>query len=148
MMDESVEIELQTENAGEVLSVFPLGGGRFRLEVTPAFGDLDDVPVYAADVIEAEPVAPGIYRFVRVAERAPFQHFSFGIPLSFADSEEFRGFCDDVIAADGGWERVFGGILYVHVPLDSAFDVARQLERRMTAATPPGSDPQPGDDPA
>jgi len=89
-MDESVEIQLQTDDGREceTLWVWPLGNGLFRLEVTPALANLEEEPVYA----------------------------------------------EDVIAADGGWERLFGGLLYVHVPADSLFDVERELERRMAAA--------------
>jgi hypothetical protein len=137
-MREIVDIQLETDDGAgaETVAVEPLAGEQFRLEVTPVFANLEHEPFYANDVVELEMVAAGVYRFVRVVERAPLQHFDFLVPEAFARSPECRAFCDDVIAVGGGWERVFGGLLYVHVPVDSPFDVAGELKRWMAAARP------------
>jgi hypothetical protein len=47
---------------------------------------------------------------------------------------------DDVVAAEGGWERLFGGLLWVHLPVGSPFDVEGELERRLAAAGPVAKD--------
>ena len=127
-----MEIRLSFDAAShEAVETTELAPGRFRLEDTPL---LATEPVYAGDVVEAEPRPDGTYRFSRVAEAAPMRHFSWVVARAFTESPDFRAYTDAVIAAGGRWEGALGGLLFVHVPRDAAFDAEGELSRRLASA--------------
>ena len=129
-----MEIRLSFDAAShETVEATALAPGRFRLEDTPL---LAPEPVYAGDVVEADPRPDGTYRFRRVADAAPMRHYSWVVARAFTESPAFRAYTEAVVAAAGRWEGAFGGLLLVHVPRDSAFDAEGELSRYLAAARP------------
>lgn len=118
----------------EEVYVQPVGPGLFRLEHTPIWANREDNPLYLGDVVELAPQSDGTYEFVRVAERAPLRHLDWVVPRRFVESEEYQRFGAAVEAAGGRWEGIFGGLLFVHLPLDSTFDADAELGHRIAAA--------------
>ncbi len=126
-MSDITTIQLRfDETSHEGVEVVPLGERRFRLQDTPVFATDS---VFAGDVIEAAPLTDGTHRFVRVLERAPFRHYSWALPRGWSDSPERDTYIAQVEAAGGTWEQVFGGVLFVHIPIESSFDAEAELDR-------------------
>ena len=131
---ESVPITLCAEGASEEVYAVPVSARLYRLEETPIMANQEDDPVYAGDVIEAEPLPDGTHRLVRLVERSPMRHFNCAVPRRFVESEEYGRFGAAVEAAGGWWESALGGLLWVHLPLESPFDLAAELSRRIAVA--------------
>ncbi len=49
------------------------------------------------------------------------------VPQLFVDSPQFEEFVAKVVAEGGTWERVMGGMLFVHLPKSSLFDPEVEL---------------------
>lgn len=126
-MSDSTTIQLRFDDMShEEVEVVPSGARRFRLQDTPAFAT---DPVFAGDVIEAAPLADGTHRFIRVLERAPLRHYSWVLPRGWSDSPVRDVYLARVEAAGGTWEQLFGGVLFVHIPVESSFDAEAELDR-------------------
>lgn len=109
----------------ETIAVSEISPETFRLLETPITAD---PPVYLGDVIEARADAEGGYRFQRVIERSGFRVHNWMIPRVVAESSELAEYCEEVLRQGGQWERIFGGCLIVHLPVDALFDVEKELE--------------------
>lgn len=128
------------ERDDENVTFLALAPNVYRIEETPPFGfgglvepELD-FELGLRDTIETELKADGTHRFVRVVKRAELRHFDFLLPLQFAESRQCAEYVTAVEAAGGIWERIMGGLLLVHIPLDSKFDAEAELNRFMRAA--------------
>src|SRR5437764_792539 len=129
-MTESREILLCFGDDGsETVCVTLLGTNTYRLDETPVLGNDDNAPVYFGDVIELESQPDGTHQFKRVVEHAPLHHYDWMVPEFFVESPQYGEFCNAVQEAGGVWERVMGGLLFVHVPLNSGFDAEQELHR-------------------
>ncbi|MEE9391854.1 MAG: hypothetical protein V3W41_05035 [Planctomycetota bacterium] len=91
-----------------------------ELELLPNFGD----------TIAVERVAPDLFRFIRVAERASLERHEFLAP----DTQELEAILSRVVEEGGHWERVFGGLLVVCVPKSSDYDFGGAVERMSSDA--------------
>jgi hypothetical protein len=132
-MDDST-IRLRFDGARhEDIEVTRLRDHQFKLTETPL---LATVAVHAGDVIEAEPLADGTHRFVRVVDRSPMRHFSWVVPRGWFDSPARDAYLERVEAAGGTWEQISGGVLYVHIPSDSAFDAEAEFDRYLKTEWP------------
>src|SRR5438093_583616 len=132
-MTESYEIRLSFfDGDSETVCVTRLAADCYRLDETPIFNE--EEPVYFGDVLELEPQADGTHRFKRVVEHAPLHHYNWMVPEFFVESPQYGEFCNAVRKAGGAWERVMGGLLLVHVPLNSGFDTEQELDRCIAAA--------------
>ena len=121
---------------GEPLVEFPTEGVTVSVPLT-AVGDglyrLDGVPVLAesasfGDVIEADLLADGRLRFVRVAEPGGWRTFDYILPAYRIDSEWGQLLLAELTARGGHWERVLGGLLFVCVPPGLDLDPAPWAE--------------------
>jgi len=124
-MEESQEVRLSFEE-GSVSTeyVTPLGKNLYRLEMTPV---LVEVEVSFGDIIEAGMQPDGVLRFCRVAERSQWRHWDWLLSKDTIESAPFMAFLQAIEEHGGFWERVFGGVLFVHLPPDSDFDPASAL---------------------
>lgn len=111
-------IEFPAEAVTASCPVTKLGERLFRLEGVPLFTESAGYQ----DVIEADEVAEGRIRFLRVAERSGWRTYDFIVPAHWIDSEWGRALLHELDARGGHWERVFGGLLFVCVPPGSDLD--------------------------
>ena len=120
-----------SEEEGPATCVSP---GCYRLGWTPWTADVGEIELYYGDVIEAELTADGSYRFVRVAERGPFEHKGWVVGPAFLESAYFDAFAAALEGAGGRWEVPMSGWLLTHAPVGSSFDVDEQLFRERARA--------------
>ena len=109
--------------------VTPMEPGVYRLEVSPVFSEVASF----GDIIEAEEDDTGKLHFRRIISRAELRAYRWLLSQRIVESEESKVFCDNVMQAGGMWERAWGGIVIVHVPLDSGFDPEIEIERIIQA---------------
>ena len=134
VMTERMTIELRSDDLGYgSVDVVRLSERQFRLEDTPL---LSSEPMYAGDVIETELLADGTHRFLRVVAQAPMRHYSWMVPRGWHDSPRRDAYIAKVEGAGGHWEQFMGGLLYVHLPLESPFDAEGELAQYLGADAP------------
>jgi hypothetical protein len=126
------------ETSQEELAAYSLPGSCFRLTETPV---LASQPVYAGDIIDARLLPDGSHRFVRVLVPAPFNHYTWLLSPNVATSQQLKAFIEALESNGGDWEQVFGGLLHVHTPIASTFDVEVEMDRVLEAVriTPPNN---------
>ena len=105
---------IKLPDGGEIseIDLEPLSDGRYRaLEhplLTDAFG--------LHDILECDEGNPSFLRIVRVVERGPWRTLCFGLSQTMMDSTELGVELDQLIVRGGNWDRVFGGMLFIHIP--------------------------------
>ena len=146
-MEDPTTIDLRIDDEGyESVDVQPIGDGRFILQNTPVWCNLpheedeDKFLLNLGDGIETEVLADGTHRLVAY-KHSPLRHYSRLVPQTFVESKEYPKFFAAVEAAGGWVEGVMGGLLFVHLPPDSAFDPLAELKRSIAAAEEAGPDP-------
>ena len=133
-MSDRTTIPLRFEDASyETVAVTVVGPNRYRLEATPV-GAL--TPVYLGDLVEVEPRTDGTYDFRRVVEPGRMQHHAWVVPRGWFETADCSQFLATVDAADGMWETLMSGVLYVHVPDGRDFDVEAELDRYLSSEWP------------
>src|ERR1700674_4781979 len=95
----------------EGLLVTQLGQNLYRLEESSAFGEAS-----YHDVVETEPQADGTLRFMRVLTRSGLTTVSWILPQGQFESPALAALPAKVMAVGGNWERIFGGVLLLHLP--------------------------------
>ena len=102
-----------------------LGGTRYRaLEhppMTDAFG--------LHDIVECEEDDLGLLRMSRVVERGPWQTLFFGLSEEMMASPELDQELDGLVTRGGNWDRMCGGMLFIHVPRCRYRTVGRSFVR-------------------
>lgn len=124
-VDESVQL---TDSITETMSVTPLGEDLFRLEDMPISALFEEMDIAQGDVIKATRDPDGSLRFSMVVVRSSLRMRGFLVGRDILESDAFRVFTDTLTAAGGSSERVFGGVLVVHVPDGSPFNPAVELD--------------------
>jgi hypothetical protein len=124
---EDVEV-IFADGGPESLEVSAIGTNLYRVALTP-FNDPDDCSLAYGDVFEAERIGVHKLRFIRTVDRARMRQYSVVLSDRVIEAEEFAAYCQEVIREGGMWERLFGGLLIVHIPADSEFDPERELDR-------------------
>jgi hypothetical protein len=102
-----VRMSFEDDRDYETLFVTPLGGNLYRMEES----SLLEHTRYD-DVIEAELQSDGNLRFLQVVTPSSLITECY----LFSDSPSLSAFLDKVVLAGGNWERIFGGILFLHLP--------------------------------
>ena len=134
-MEELLTIKLRTdESSWESAQVRRAGPDRYQLEQTPMWSNREDDRLFLGDEIRAELLPDGTHLFVGLAARSPLDHFSWAVPRSFVESVHYRRFAEAVEAAGGRWEGMTGGILFVHLPPNVAFNAEAELQGHLAAA--------------
>src|SRR5579864_1362120 len=95
----------------EKLLVTPVGPNLYCLEQSSVLGEMK-----YHDIIEAEPQADGVLRFLRVVTPSGLKTVSWLLPESRFASKSLLVLLDRVVAVGGNWERIFGGFLILHLP--------------------------------
>ena len=112
----------------ETVAATHLSAAQYRLEATPLVAA---APIYRGDVVELEALPDGTFRLGRILHRAPFRHHSSVVNRWFAGSAEYRVFWSAVEGVGGTCEGLLNGLLYVHLPDGSDFDVEAALDHQL-----------------
>ncbi len=118
------------ETTREELAVCSLPGSCFRLRETPV---LASQAVYLGDIIDTTLLPDGSHRFERVLVPSPFTHYSWFISREASASNQLKYFVEAVESSGGDWEQIFGGVLHLHIPKGSTFDVEAEMSRVLEA---------------
>jgi hypothetical protein len=95
----------------EELLVTPVGPSLFRLEESSL---LDELRFH--DVIEAGYEPDGGLQFLRLVSQSNLNTTTWLLPKELDDAEAFHSMLDRVVSVGGNWEKVFGGVLMLHLP--------------------------------
>jgi len=109
----------------EDLPLTHLEGNQHRVEFSSL---LADPRVFWGDVIEINPTGDKSADFVRVVKLSGFRVYCRIIRPETIESPLFQGFLETIMQLGGNWERAFGGVLMVHLPADTEFDLERELQ--------------------
>ena len=105
-----VQISFQ-DGCSEGLLVTRLGPNSYRLEESSALGEAS-----YHDVIEAERQPDGTLLFLRILTPSGLKTVSWILSLDYIESPDLTPLLDKVMAVGGNWERMFGGVLLLHLP--------------------------------
>ncbi len=106
-----VRLVFQDDDDCETLLVTAIGPNLYRMEESSVLGD-----VHYSDVVEVEPQPDGSVRFLRVVTPSELKTRWCLVSQILVESSSLSVFLDKVVAAGGNWERIFGGILLLHLP--------------------------------
>jgi hypothetical protein len=95
----------------EGLLVTPLGPNLYRLEESSVFGEAS-----YHDVVETEAQTDRTLRFMRVLTPSGLKTVSRILPQAKFESPALSALLDKVMAVGGNWERIFGGVILLHLP--------------------------------
>lgn len=90
--------------------------------------DLKELPDYG-DLVELESAGSDKYRFVRVVKRSKFRRFDHVVSEPTTGWESLHSMLSKAEEHGIQWERKFGGVLTVWIPLDCKHDLAGDIER-------------------
>jgi len=130
-MTESIEtmISFDVGRSFETTQVVPLGSDRYRLEATP----ISSESVSFGDIIEAGKDSDGYLLFRSLITKSELQSFQWLLSAAVVESPQFAAFCDRIMSEGGMWERVLGGLVFVHLPSSYALDPEKEISRIIKA---------------
>ncbi|MGO8786921.1 MAG: hypothetical protein ACLQVL_05995 [Terriglobia bacterium] len=110
--DQIWEVRMTFEDgSSERLLVTPLVPNLYRLEASSVLGEAS-----YHDIVETDPQTDGTLRFVRVVTPSGLKTVSWILPKVQIESPALSPLLGRVITVGGFWERIFGGVLLVHLP--------------------------------
>ena len=118
----------------EQFVVTPMGPNLYRMEQSSPFGE-----VRYHDVVETEPKADGTLGFLRVLTPSGLKTESWVLSRTQIESPALSPLLDKVMAVGGHWERIYGGILLLHLPPAEHQPIADEfngLFNRLEGSTP------------
>ena len=124
--------QLPSGAAGPAL-VTPLGNDQYRIEGdTLCFFVAEDPREWrraarCGDVVEARAIDDHTLGFVKVVTRARLRRLQFLITPAVAQSSRLERVLARVMELGGYWDRVFGGIVTIHLPRDCQYDPLAEL---------------------
>jgi hypothetical protein len=133
--EEPREIQVSFQNGdSETLFVTPMGQNLYRMEESSALGEAS-----YHDVIEGELQADGTVRFIRICTPSGLKTVSWILLQSLVESPGMTALLDKVMAAGGNWERIFGGVLIVHLPPAEYDSLVQEFNALFSDDSPPAS---------
>ena len=112
-------------NVTEDIALTPVEGGQYRAECSCFMGEPQ---VFYGDVIEIKPTGERSGKFLRVVKWSGLRVSCHIIGKSIIVSDLLQALLDKIMQVGGNWERVFGGVLLVHLPESVALDVDSELQ--------------------
>jgi hypothetical protein len=70
----------------------------------------------------------GTLRFCRVVAKSHWQTYGFALSKKLIESDSLKTILNKIEQNGGQWERVLGGLLFVHLPPDSKYDPSPDIE--------------------
>lgn len=126
----AIDLEFPCADGGSLsgsVSVTPFGPNLYRLEETPFASFVEEAGF--GDVIEVAANTRGTLVFQRVVQRSNYKSSEWVFSRAVVESERFQHLLEKVEGAGGQWERVFGGIVFIHIPHGSNFDVTGDIQQ-------------------
>lgn len=105
--------------------VSPAGPHRFRIEEVHGLVEA----FRYGDVIEAERLPDGAWRFRRVIEKGRFRQVTLGLSRAAQESPHLQGILDELVAHGGQWEKMFGSWLTMAMPYGMPFNPLHRVRR-------------------
>lgn len=112
----------ESEEFGPV-PVEPLGGDRYRLWSKEPLSDLD-----FGNIVEGTMVGPDRLRVHRVVEQGGWRTVATGISRELQNSPALQALLDRWEQEGLHWERMMGGLLFIHIPPGRDFDPWPEIE--------------------
>jgi hypothetical protein len=126
------EVQLSFQNGdSETLLVTPMGQNLYRLEESSALGEAS-----YHDVIEGELQADGTVRFIRIYASSGLKTVSWVLSQSLIECPDMTILLGKVMAAGGNWERIFGGVLILHLPPAAHDSLVKEFDALFSSQTP------------
>jgi hypothetical protein len=117
-------VEVFFDDRVESVLTKSLGDDRYQLVKPPLGSDLATF----GDVVEATRDPHGVLLVRLLVSSAGFCRFEFALPREVIGSQGLADFCEAVMQEGGNWERVFTGLLIVHLLPDSSFDPEEEIK--------------------
>jgi hypothetical protein len=99
----------------EDLLATPIDGNVYLAEESSLLGE-----VQYHDVMEAETQPDGTLHFLRVLSRSGLKTEYRIVPESYFATDSLSQYLSKVMTIGGNWEKTFGGVLVLHLPIDKA----------------------------
>jgi len=115
------------------LACASVGAGQYRLHESEL---LFERPLYFDEIVQLAPRPDGEFTFVRRIARSRWRRSCHMLSEDQADTPELNSFLAAVTAAGGQWEVFFRGVLLLHLPRDSDFDVHTTWANSFRSAPP------------
>ena len=117
-------IEFPSEGLTTSVAVTAMGPRLYRLDTVPLFAESASF----LDIVEADLQEDGKLTFRRVVQRSGWRVFDFILPRELIDSDKLSKVLAHADNLGAHWERVFGGVLFVCVPPEVAWDPTPELK--------------------
>jgi len=126
-MDAHVELYIQSNSSNESVSTGPLpvehlGGDRYRLLSASMIEDLT-----FQDVFEADRIDDCTIQFRRIVEKSQWRTFTYMVSRELVESESLNQYLDSCDVRGFQWERLFGGMLFIHIPPGLDYDPTDEI---------------------
>ncbi|WP_150275877.1 DUF4265 domain-containing protein [Paenibacillus tepidiphilus] len=112
----------------EILDVTPVARNEYRIEETPLFHP----GLSLGDIIRVKE-KQGILHYIETVHKSRYRKYAWLLSQEAAESREIKDFIRRVAGQQGRWERIFSGVLIVHLPaaanLDAEGEMAAILQR-------------------
>ena len=105
------EVRISFQECDETLLVTPISPNLYRMEESAVLGE-----VFYHDVIETELQTDGTVRFLRVFTPSGLITECLVASGAVLESPALSALLERVMAVGGNWERIFGGVLTLHLP--------------------------------
>jgi hypothetical protein len=126
-MDDLLEINVNFEPDGVTVNNLLLARvdhNLYRIEETPV---LVSCASYK-DIIEADLQPDGSLMFRRIANKSGMQMYDFVLSKEVTDSVGFGSLLDKVTEAEGHWEIMLGGCVYIYLTSGCKLDPRQEIE--------------------
>jgi len=105
------DLRISFGDCDEELLVTPIGPNLYRMEESAVLAD-----VSYHDVIETELQTDGTVRFLRVLTPSGLTTETWVVSQPVLESPAMLALLERVMAVGGNWEKIFGGVLILHLP--------------------------------
>jgi hypothetical protein len=126
-MPEPVGLHICFDELGreiEILDVTPVSRDKYRIEETPIFNP----GIALGDIIRVKE-KQGISYYVETVEKSGFRRYAWLLSKEAVSSKEIREMKQRIKDSGGRTEQIFGGLLVIHMPHNSGFDVEGEMAR-------------------
>jgi hypothetical protein len=104
-----------------------MGPNLYRLEESAVLGE-----AYYHDVIETELQTDGTVRYLRVQTPSGLTSLTFVVSQPVIESPAMSALLERVVAVGGNWEKIFGGVLILHLPPQERYPIVSALNSLMS----------------
>ncbi len=119
-----IEVDFPEEGISLTMTLEPLGEQRFCVRSVPILVE----SVSFGDVIEAERLPEGGYRFIQLIEAGGWVVYDVILSPEQIESESIKRVRERVVSLGGHWEGIMGGIMLFCLPHDSGYDPIKDLQ--------------------